>query len=179
MDVIDARLQVILNNMAERYAGELFQRAKNILSNATYRVTDELLNSVKVVWLKATESQGPRILFIFAEHGIFLDQRSPKWVKISNINKLIEWVEAKGIDKFKSIPGYKYGGSNLSADKKIKRVAFAIAMDKRKNDTWKRKRWKRDVLRDMLLRMNLELNEAFAIEVEKIIADSITGKLTL
>lgn len=179
MDIIDERLQAVLNAIAERYAQLIFNRAREILSNASIRVTDELLNSVKVTWLKANDNQPPRILFIFAEHGIFLDQRSPKWIKLPAIEKLKEWVEAKNLPLTR-IPGYKNGiAPGLSQAKKAERIAWAIAWDKRKNDTWKRKRWKRDVLRDQLLRLNQELQIVFARECAEIIADTIENKIVV
>jgi len=177
MASIDERLQAVLNSKAQRYADELLRRAREVLSNAAYRVTDELLNSVHVYWLPASGVNGPKIIFEFAEHGIFLDQRSPKWVKLPSIENLQGWVEAKGVDSFTNVSGYK-NSNNLSEFKKAERIAWAIAKDKRRNDTWKRKRWKRDVLRDMLLRLNTELLQAFTMETEKIIADSIKGVLT-
>jgi hypothetical protein len=51
---------------------------------------------------------------------------------------------------------------------------WAIAKDKRKNDTFKRKPWRKKALSQVLKDMNRETLETYRKEVEDILAESIS-----
>jgi hypothetical protein len=173
--MIPAQTQKQLDDLARKYGNELYGRVKTVLASPKFRNTGELEESLKLIITPATDKDAPVIILEYADQGYYLNYKSPSWVKQPNVEKLLKWAETK---TFTSIPGYK-GTPNIPEYKQKERIAFAIAMDKRKNDTWKPKRWKKEAgLGELLKNINVEVLEAYRTDIEKILANSIaTGSV--
>lgn len=165
--------QAQLNTLAERYAREMFRSTAEALKK--YDRSGRTSNSLKVTWLKSTDREPPRILLVFEKQAALFEVRRMSWVKIPDIENLSQWAESVN---FNSVPGYKNGvAGNLPPWKAKERIIWAIARDKRKNDTWKRKPWRRAALSDVLKQLNAATLEAYRKEVEETLAESLsTGK---
>lgn len=173
--MIPKETQNKLNAIAAARAQDLYTRAREILSKEQYVNTGELLDSLKISWFKATDTEPPRILLQYKLQGFLLGLRKMSWVKVPNIEKLASWGER--INFTGPVPGYKNGAPNLPPWKVLERRMYAIAVDKRKNDTWKRKPWKGKgalEIGDLIKQINQETLQAWAKDVEKILAESIS-----
>jgi len=175
---IPERIQSRLNSLAQFYAQDLYDRAYQVLRAKRYRNSGALLDSLKVTWFKATEQWPPRILLIYNEYAQLFEQRSLSWVNTPPIEDLKEWIRHKGgSSAFGTVPGYRDGmAGSLPEYKKVERIAWAIATDKRVNDTHKRRPWKRKTLREMLIEMNQETQKAFANEAEQLMKEALQGE---
>lgn len=170
--MIPASVQHHLNKIAEEYGQRLLSQVKTVFEK--YSNSGALVRSLKLEIKKATDKSAPVISLIYDEQGYFIGYKSPRWSKQPNITKLLEWGQHK---TFKTIPGYKGDASNLPEFKKRERVAWAIAKDKLKNDTWKPKRWKKEANIGALLK---DLNEdtilnGYKKEYQKILEQAIEG----
>ena len=172
---ISADIQERMNNLAYSYGAKFEQQIANTLKKSKFADTGSLSQSVNVVVQKANEYSPPVIFVEYYDYGNILEQKSPRWTSLPPVDKLETWVANKNLASAGLIPGYTNGAPNLIQQQKNRRIAWAIAWDKRKNDTWKRKRWKREALPDLLKEMNQDTLKEFALHIEKILADSITN----
>lgn len=173
--MIPKHIQEKLNAIAQARASELYERAREVLSQDQYVTTGELLNSLKISWFPASDQSPPRILLQYKLQGFLLGLSKMSWVKVPNIEKMNRWSENVTFDG--AVPGYKNGAPNLPPWKAKQRIVFAIAMNKRKNDTWKRKPWKGKgglEIGDLLKQINQETLQAWAKEVETAIAEGLS-----
>jgi hypothetical protein len=163
--------QAQLNTLAERYSREMFRSVDEALKK--YDRSGKTRASLKVTWLKSTDRQPPRILLIFERQAALFETRRMSWIKIPNIDQLTEWSE--GVNFSGKVPGYKNGlAPDLPPWKAKQRIVWAIARDKRKNDTWKRKPWRRIALSDVLKELNRATLQAYKKEVEDTLAESLS-----
>lgn len=165
-------IQRQLNHLADKYARLFSVRIGNELEKI--RATGELEESVTVHVQKATAHSSPEILVKFAPHGDYIGKKKLLFTKLVPGKKLVDWMNAEGITPSR-IPGYKNGAPNLTDEQKRERFAFAIGKDKKVNDTWKRKQWKRKALTETLKRLNVEIIAAYTREVEQIMAREISN----
>lgn len=169
-----------LDALAAKYAEKLKRDVETVLSNPEFMNTGELADSIEVSITKATDQEAPLIVLTYADQGYFLNYRNPQWTKLPTIAKLEKWGSARGLD-FGNIPGYEYGTApNLSDEKKVERIVWAIAKNKRKEDSWKPRLWKRKAnLVDFLNKLNNETVQAYAKDVETILAEAISMGMVL
>lgn len=170
--MIPVTVQQHLNEIAHRYGDRLMTQVKAVLEK--YQNTGALVQSLKLEIKPATDRSAPTISLIYEDQGYYIGYKNPQWTKQPNITKLLEWAQTK---TFTTIPGYS-ATSNLPEFKKRERVAWAIARDKLKNDTWKPKRWKREANLGQLIK---ELNsdtilKAYKEEFQHILEAAIEGK---
>jgi len=172
--------QIKLDALASAYAARLLANVRQVFGQPQYSNSGELEDSVKVVTTRATETESPVIILTYADQGFFLGYKNPQWTKLPDINELIEWGEQRGLD-FGNIPGYTYGTApNLSDEKKVERIIWAIAKNKRREDTWKPKKWKNAAkLGDLLKNLNADTMKAYVTDVENLLAESISEGLVL
>jgi hypothetical protein len=164
-----------LNQLAQQYASQLLSQVKAVLSQPAYRNSGELQESLKIVVTPATATEAPTILLTYADQGFYIGYKSPKWTQLPNIEKLKKWAETKSLS-MGDIPGYEYGtASKLTEEKRKERIVWAIAKNKRKEDTWKQKKWKNAAgLGDLLKALNESTIQAWAKDVEKLLAEAIS-----
>lgn len=169
-----------LDALATKYADKLKRDVQSVLSNPEFMNTGELADSIEVTVTKASDKEAPLIILTYADQGYFLNYRNPQWTKLPTIDKLEKWAAARGLD-FGNIPGYAYGTApNLTDEQKEKRIVWAIAKNKRKEDSWKPRLWKRKAkLVDFLNALNDETVKAYAKDIEAILAESISTGMVL
>jgi hypothetical protein len=104
-------------------------------------VTRQLYQSFSRTLIKNSQQMRYTLTIFYAEHGSFRDMAYRKYKKAANVDALAKWVEDRGIDKFKTIPGYTKGRRPpLANDRLAKRIAWAIAISYvKKNKVVRRK----------------------------------------
>jgi hypothetical protein len=172
--MIPSITQAKLNQLADDYAQKLLANVKQVFEQPEYRSSDELLNSLSIQVTRATSDEPPRIILTYADQGFFIGYKNPQWTKLPIIEKLKQWADSPSFS-VGSIPGYKSGtASGLSVEKQKERIVWAIAKNKRKEDTWKQKKWKNAAgLGDLLSALNKDTLQSFAKDIEKILVDGI------
>lgn len=144
------RLVMKLNDIAQRYKSMLQRSISEILSDSRYRNTGAGAASVTVEVIDGDNNKSPQLIINFADHMLFLDKRKLQWTQLPNMKNLIEWAETK-----KSNP--------IEA----KKLAFAVAYDKKKNDTWKAKPWRKKSLSNVLKEMNVLILQSFEQAIDE------------
>jgi hypothetical protein len=174
--MISARVQTLLNDIANRYGKQLLQQVERAMSR--YRRSGHLMESLELTIIRATDRESPRIVIIYADQGYFIGQRSPQWSQLPDMKNLQEW--AKHIDLKGPVSGYKNGvAPNLPPWKIQQRALWAIAFAKKKFDSHKPKRWKRDAkLPDLLSNLNEQTLKAFSAEIERVLTAELQGRPT-
>ncbi|HMG90754.1 MAG TPA: hypothetical protein VK589_11865 [Chryseolinea sp.] len=164
-----------LDALAQQYATRLLGDVKEVFNRPEYINSGELADSVQVTIIKSTDNDAPVIALTYADQGFFIGYKNPQWTKLPVVAELEKWAAKRGLD-FGNIPGYTYGTApGLSTEKKIERIAWAIAKNKRKEDTWKQKKWKKSAnLGDLLKDLNTETIAAYARDIEGLLADAIS-----
>lgn len=142
-----------LNDIAQRYRDVIHQAIHDVLSQDRYKNTGAGAASLVVDVEDGDSNKAPVIRISFDDHLIFLDKRKMQWTKLPNMKKLLEWAETVKPDK-----------------KEAARLAWAVAWDKKKNDTWKAKPWRKKSLSNVLKEMNALVKEAY----DKAAAEDLT-----
>lgn len=148
-----------MNDIAHRYKDVIHQSIHAVLSEDRYKNTGAGAASLTVDVVDGDANKSPQIRISFDDHLIFLDKRKMQWTKLPNMGKLMEWAETVKPDK-----------------KGAERLAWAVAWDKKKNDTWKAKPWRKKSLSNVLKEMNLLIKEAFDQVIEKDFQEAANGK---
>jgi hypothetical protein len=175
MENFDKDIQDQMNALADRYAAELRNAVSKELSKPSYKSSGMLASSVKVSVTPSTGYKPPVINLEVADYGELIGKRKMLWVKQPPLQKMIDHIQKKNISLTK-IPGYVSGAPNLPESKKIERVAFAMAVKKRRDDTFKRRPWKKQSFPDVLRKLNSETIEKFGGHIERMLASSIATK---
>lgn len=149
-----------LNDIAHRYRDIIHQALHAALSSL--KNTGAGVASLTVDVIDGDEQKSPEIQIRFDDHLIFLDKRGMQWTKQPDVKKLTAWAETKS---FSSIPGYTVG--KAPKFNTAERVAWAIAKDKKKNDSWKGKPWRKKSLSKVLKEMNALIIEAYNKAIEE------------
>ena len=170
--MIPEAIQHRLNEIADKHGRIIYDQIKATLSKRQFTNTGELAQSLQLQITRATDRDTPRILITYADQGYFIGYKNPQWTKLPPVDELMKWAETK---TFFFFFGYK-SSRNLTPFKPRERVVWAIAKNKKAQDTWKPKRWKRaSKLGDLLADMNTEMIDAFTKEVLDAVADSLMG----
>lgn len=169
--IYSSGLQKKLNKLAYTYQARFIDQASNII--AGFEATGQLQDSLRSTVVEASDTSTPVITVSYDDHGEFLTKKKLLFVRQPDIDNLVDYLNTKPVPK--KIPGYKGDAPNLTDTQKRKRVAFAIAVKKRKNDTHKRKRWKKDALSDLLKELNTDIIEAYTNEVQHLIAQELSN----
>lgn len=143
-----------LNDIAQRYRGIIQQSIQNVLSQ--YKNTGAGLASVTVDVVEGDASQAPQINIQFDDHVLILDKRKVQWTKLPDMKAMIEWAETK-----------------TTTRDQAERLAWAVAWDKKKNDTWKPKAWRKKSLSGVLKEMNQLILQEYDAAIEQDLQQAI------
>lgn len=168
-------IQDRMNNVAFHFSHELRMKVHATLKEDKYRSSGYLESSVRVSVKEANAYEPPVIMLEFEEYGEFIGKRKLLFPKQPPVDKLKEWVEREGLaDSSAPVPGYKNGAPKLPAFKRAERIAFAIAISKKKDTVkFRRKAWKKESFPDVLKAMNEETYAQFAVHIERLFKESL------
>ncbi len=144
------RLVIKLNGIAHKSVDIIYRSIYSVLSQPPYKNTGAGAASLAVDVVEGNASKSPSINITFDDHLIFLNQRKIQWTKLPDMKELIAWAETK-----KSNP------------KEALRLAWSVAWDKKKHDTWKPKPWRKKSLSAVLKQMNELILKAFNEAIEE------------
>jgi hypothetical protein len=153
------RLISTLNEIAHQHAPLIKKAIVDVLSQPRYTNTGAAVASVEVTVIEGDETKSPDINITFADHLIMLNKSKMQWTRLPNLEKLIEWTSTK-----------------TDTREKAEKFAFAIAWDKRKNDTWKSKTWRKKSLSQVLKDMNEDLLKKYDEAIDADLVDAVKGK---
>ncbi len=144
-------------DIAEEYRGKIEAAIRQVISQPKYRASGEGLASLTVVLIDGNADKAPVIVVNLADHVMRLESRNLQWTQLPDMRKMLQWASYK-----KSDP------------KEARQLAWAVAKDKQKNDTWKPKRWRKQSLSAVLKEMNKAMLQAF----DKAVLDHIMKQAT-
>src|SRR6185369_15042690 len=107
------RLVNKLNDIAHHYRDLVSRSLHAVLQQ--YSNTGAGLASLTVDIVDGNENKAPQIKIAFADHLLYLDNKKLQWTKLPEVQNLIAWAKTKGKN-----------------DKEAKKLAWAIAWDKKK-----------------------------------------------
>jgi hypothetical protein len=154
-----ARLVSVLNEIAHRYAGLTHKSIVDVLSQPRYSNTGAGVRSVKVDVVSGNDAKSPALHITFDDHLIVLNKGKIEWTRLPDIEKLTEWAKTK-----------------KSSDKEAEQLAWAVAWDKKKNDTWSPKLWRKKSLSQVLKDMNEQLLKDYHEAIKADQVDATKGK---
>jgi hypothetical protein len=131
------RLVDTLNGIAHRYKDIIERAINDVLKDPRYRNTGRLAASVTVDVVDGDSGKSPVIRIEMDEALLIIDKRKIQWTQLPNMRALLEWAATKESDPTRA-----------------KRLAFATAWDKKTNDTWKPKSWRKKSLSAVLKELN-------------------------
>lgn len=141
-----------LNQVAREYV-PIFHAS---ITAAIHKNTGAGAGSVKVDIIPGDATKSPQVVVTINDHVLYLDRRKLQWTKLPNLRELQAWAETKTSDP-----------------KAIKRLTWGTAWDKRRNDTWKPKPWRKKGLGAVLREMNRRLLEAFDAALNEDLQEAI------
>jgi len=140
----------ILNGIANRYRPLIQKSIQDVLNQPRFRNTGAGVASVTVDVVPGDTNKAPTIKIDFDDHLIFLNQRKIQWTRLPDMKEMIAWAETKRSD-----------------EKEARQLAWATAWDKKKNDTWKPKLWRKKSLSAVLKEMNVLILAEFDKAIEE------------
>lgn len=143
-------LVIKLNTIAQQYRDVIHRALHDILSQPRYRNTGAGLASLIVDVIDGDSNKSPQIVIHFDDHLLYMDKRRVEWTKLPEIKKLLAWAETKKSDPTEA-----------------KKLAWAVAWDKKKNDTWRSKPWRKKSLGPALREMNRMIMQGFEQAIEE------------
>lgn len=168
-----------MDEQAKEYARYLYEKMRKVLGRKAFRDSGELLDSLQTSFTQSTEGDLPVIHLRFAIHGKFIDIKKMYWTQVPPVAELVEWLgHGNKISRFTRIPGYKEGSAPFSQRKAEERVAWAIAMKRRFNDSYKSKKWKRKPLGEAIRYLTHLVAENFAEFAAGAVAETINKQVT-
>lgn len=147
---------IALNNIAHEYRGKLEAAIKDVLSQGRYTNTGRGMQSVVVSVVPGTTSESPSLVVTLDDYVLMLDRSKMQWTKLPNVRNLLAWARAR-----------------KSNEKEAKKLAWAVAWDKKKNDTWKPKKWRKKGFGETLIEMNAAMKKAFDGAINKDLQSAI------
>lgn len=126
-----------LNEIAHRYQDLIHQSIHAVLISERYRNTGAGAASLVIEVIDGSSDHAPQIRITFDDYLIFLDKRKIQWTKLPKMQELIKWAETVKPTKKEAV-----------------QLAWAVGWDKKKNDTWKAKPWRKKSLSGVLREMN-------------------------
>lgn len=132
----------MLNTTARQYAPRLEASIKDVLDKT--KNTGRGLGSVKVQVKEGTANASPELIVTLDQYVLYLDSSKLQWTKLPPIRELLAWARTV-----------------KSTEAEAVQLAWATAWDKKKNDTWKPKKWRRKSFSSVLRDMNEDMLEAF------------------
>lgn len=139
-----------LNEIAHRYGDIMGRSIQEVLNDPKYRNTGAGASSVKINVVDGDLNTSPRVEITFDDHLIVLNKRRVEWTRLPNMKGLLAWAETK-----------------TPSEKEATQLAWAVAWDKKKNDTWKAKPWRKKSLSEVLKEMNELMVKEFDAAIEK------------
>ena len=149
------RLVDALNTIAHRYKDIIHRAIVDVLRQPRYMNTGAGAASVTVDVTDGDAEKSPVIQIVFDDHIKLLDKRKMQWTQLPDMKKLLEWAATKEQDPTKA-----------------KKLAFAVAWDKKKNDTWKAKPWRKKSLGAVLKELNALVVAEFDKAIEADLVDA-------
>jgi len=168
-------IQERMNNVAYHFAIRLENNVKSVLNQEKYKSSGALAGSVRIKVKEADGYNSPVINLTVLEHGEYIGKRKLLWTKTPPASELTEWVQKNGYsDGSGNVPGYRNGAPKLSNFQRAERIAWAIAISKRKNDTrFRRQTWKKESFPDVLKAMNQKTMQEFGAHIERLFKESL------
>lgn len=145
-----------LNAIANQYRDILYRSLRDVLSQPRYTNTGAGLSSLTVDVIQGTQTKSPQLVVTFDDHILFMDKRRLQWTKLPDMKGLLAWAETK-----------------TSSEKEARKLAWAVAWDKKKNDTWKPKLWRKKGLGPALREMNQVILASYEAAIEQELAQSV------
>jgi hypothetical protein len=139
-----------LNEIAHRYRDLVHKAIHDVLSQPPYKNTGAGAASLTVDVIDGDQNKAPQIVIHFDDHLLFLDKRRMQWTKLPEMKELIAWAETKRTNK-----------------EEAAQLAWATAWDKKKNDAWKSKPWRKKSLSKVLKEMNELIVAGFDQAIEE------------
>lgn len=179
---MDTQLYEKLNALADDYTPVLYKKLADSIQKKKAVNSRELLDSLSVV-AKKSSNDAPTIVISFAGHGRFIEMKNLFFGKTPPIDPIKEWVESKGISKFKYIPGYEGKNFTPTRDKAASRIAWGIVMAKRYGSrsgsygaNKGRKLWKQKTLGISIAHLGHLVEEALAETASKMILQPLINR---
>jgi hypothetical protein len=143
-----------LNAIAQRYKDLIQQSVQSVLSQ--YKNTGAGVDSVVVDVVDGNASKAPQIIIQFDDHVLILDKRKVQWTKLPDMKDMLAWAETKKPTR-----------------EEAEQLAWAVAWDKKKNDTWKPKSWRKKSLSGVLKEMNQLILQEYDEAIEQELQNAI------
>lgn len=163
-----ANLVATLNDIASDYAPLIKSAVVAVLSQPRYTNTGAGADSVEVKVIAGSAQHAPEIRVEFADYVNLFNLRKLQWTKQPPVDAEFEqWAQTKSFSG--PVPGYKNGlAPNLPPWKVKQRIVWAIAISKKKFDSYKAKPWRKKSIGNVLKEMNAIVLRKFdeAIELD-------------
>lgn len=136
-------LQQAVYNVLQDYAQEVENLLRQKLQQKKLVNTQELLKSIATQVTAQTDVAEMELAFW--EYGRFQDMQNTERFSQPPVNKssdkwtILQWVEKKGVENFKTVPGY-LNSRPTDARKAATRIAWAISKAILKNNNQRRRR---------------------------------------
>lgn len=115
------------------------------------------------------------IIISFQNSARFLDYRKQSYKRQAPVDALAEWVERVGLDKFKTVPGYRSGTRPVTDSLAARRIAWGIAVSRARRGPGKKRKWFAGLMfKPLLARLIQAQIEILGTSSVRVVADNLT-----
>lgn len=104
-------------------------------------LTGELRDSIRTEIEKQSAEEGYKLILLFRQYGRFKDMRELASGNMPPVEDMEKYVKKVGVDNFFFIPGYETSRKPVTEQNAIRRIAWGLAMSKKKDRKHTAMRW--------------------------------------
>lgn len=169
-----AELDQLIEAELRDWAAEVLRVLAFQIQKRQLVLTGDLLRSLQYDVLRASAEGTMRLRLMFEESGRIKDMKNVRYKKLPPISKLEEYVKEIGLANFKFVPGYTNSGRIPTESQAINRIAWGIAVSKRRQNKQVPKKWFAKPFYSMLTPLIRNLTEVYIRAASQSITDNIT-----
>jgi len=161
-DTTDQILSQLFENLADPWVQATEAALRQVLKNQNIEATGELINSLKMTFMRAQNQSLGMIRLEFAQYGRFRDMKKLEYARQPPFDEILKWVQGRGVSSFAYVPGTK---SMIDEETAARRIAWGVARGKYQKGIMKRTRsqmWYRAIFRKHLNAFQSDLAKQYA-----------------
>lgn len=140
MQEFDQELLKTIEGVANIFAVETVQKLIRGIKRRKLTNTKQLINSLDAETRSDLGRIAHSIAFAFEEYGRYHDMKSNRWTTMPPIEKILDWVEKKGLSAFGPDP-HPYRIKQKPDERRKNEIAWGIARNKLEPRSHKKRPW--------------------------------------
>lgn len=124
-----------------KWQGVVLEKLANEIRRRKLTLTEDLLKSLQTEVLREASGASYQLRLAFMEYGRIKEMRSVSWKNMPPVEEMEKFVAKVGVERFKYVPGYKFGQFPTDKNMAIRRIAWGIAISRKRFTETRPRKW--------------------------------------